>query len=82
MKRLLVAEQWGEFARQVIPANAHPLQRKEMRRAFYAGAQAVMFRVIAALAPEGEPTDEDLLVMSDLERELSEFAEAVIEGRA
>jgi len=82
MKRLLMAEQWDQFARAVIPAGAPPVQRQEMRRAFYAGAQAILFRVIAAFAPEEEPTPEDLQIMADLERELSDFAVAVKEGKA
>jgi hypothetical protein len=77
-----MAEQWDKFARAVVPIGAPPIQRQEMRRAFYAGAQAVMFGVIAAFAPETEPTPEDLQVMDDLERELSDFAVAVKEGRA
>ena len=80
-RRLLMAEQWDQFARAVVPVGAPLVQRQEMRRAFYAGAQAILFRVIAAFAPEEEPTPEDLQIMSDLERELSDFAVAVKEGR-
>jgi len=82
MKRQLMAEQWDQFARAVLPANCATVQRWEMRRAFYAGAQGILLKVIASLAPEGEPTAEDLALMDDLERELSDFAEAVKAGRA
>ena len=82
MKRLLMAEQWDQFARAVLPRDAGATQRQEMRRAFYAGAQACMFGVIAAFAPESEPTEQDLEVMHNLSRELSDFAEAVKAGRA
>lgn len=81
-KRLLMAEQWDQLARSVLTAGTPATQRQEMRRAFYAGAQAILFRVIAALAPDSEPTADDLRVMEDLQRELSDFAEAVKEGRA
>jgi hypothetical protein len=81
-KRLLMAEQWDQFARAVLPRDASPIQKQEMRRAFYAGAQGILFRVIASFAPESEPTEDDLRIMSDLERELSDFAESVKAGRA
>lgn len=82
MKRQLMAEQWDSFARAILPKDASAVQRQEMRRAFYAGAQGILHGVIAAFAPESEPTDEDLQIMADLELELSEFAESVKKGRA
>ncbi len=82
MKRQLMAEQWDSFARAVLPKDAPAVQRQEMRRAFYAGAQGILHGVIMALAPEKEPTEDDLEMMANLERELSEFAELVKQGRA
>lgn len=49
---------------------------------FYAGAQAILFRAIAAFAPETEPTEADLQIMTDVNQELQDFALAVKEGRA
>lgn len=82
MKRQLMAEQWDTFARAYLPSGCSATQRREMRRAFYAGAQGILMKVIASLAPDGEPTTEDLALMDSLERELSDFAEAVKAGRA
>lgn len=82
MKRLLIAEQWDSFARAVLPRDCPSVQRQEMRRAFYAGAQGVLHGVIAAFAPESEPTAADLQIMADVERELSDFSDAVKSGRA
>ena len=82
MKRQLMMEQWDEFARRILPANCSQVQRQETRRAFYAGAQAILFRVIAAFAPEAEPTAEDLQVMEDLDQELRDFAKLIEQGRA
>ena len=53
-----------------------------MRRAFYAGAESILFRVIQSFAPESEPTDADLKIMEDLDQELKDFARAVKERRA
>lgn len=82
MKRLLMAEQWDQFSRSVLPPDAPQDQRREMRRAFYAGAQGVLFRVIEKFAPESEPTEEDLQIMQDVHEELQEFAKLVAQGRA
>lgn len=82
MKRQLMAEQWDQFSRRVLPVDASAVQKQEMRRAFYAGAQSILFRVIQALAPETEPTTEDIQVMEDVHQELQEFAKLVQQGRA
>ena len=82
MKRQLVAEQWDQFARLVLPKEAPADQRREMRRAFYSGAQAILFNVIASLDEEPEPTGEDLRIIDGVGRELEDFAEMVKNGRA
>jgi biotin synthase-like enzyme len=82
MKRQLVAEQWDQFARAVLPPQCSDVQRRAMRRAFYAGANSILFRVLQVLAPEGEPTAADLEMMNDIHRELEQYAEMVKAGRA
>jgi hypothetical protein len=77
-----MAEQWDQFSRAVMAPNCSAIQRTEMRRAFYAGGQAIMFKVMSAISPESEPTPHDLQILSDLFRELSEFADLVKSGRA
>ena len=81
-RRMLMAEQWDQFARSVLHEGIPAIQRQEMRRAFYAGAESILFRVIAAFAPDAEPTADDLAIMDNLDRELKEFAQMVKEGRA
>jgi hypothetical protein len=81
-KRLLMAEQWDQFARAVLQPGTSAIQRQEMRRAFYAGAESILFRVIQSFAPESEPTEADLQIMEDLDQELKDFAQAVKDGRA
>lgn len=79
-----MAEQWDEFARKILPKDLDcpATQRIEMRRAFYGGAQAILFMVIMAFAPEAEPTAEDLQVMEDLDQELKDFGKLIEQGRA
>lgn len=82
MKRMLMAEQWDQFARAVLPKGCSIEQRTEMRCAFYAGAAGILFRVIMAFAPENDVTDDELQIMTDLRDELDQFAEMVKQGRA
>ena len=77
MKRLLMAEEWDKYARGVLPADAPLVQKQETRRAFYAGAQSILFRVIKSLAPDTEPTQADLQMMKNLHQELQDFAASV-----
>lgn len=82
-RRLLMAEQWDQFARAIFANGSFSeIQRREMRRAFYAGAESILFRVIEAFAPETEPTAADMQIMDDLHQELQDFAAAVKAGRA
>ena len=43
-----VEEEWESFARAVLPPNCSTVQRWEMRRAFYAGAWAMLAGVLDA----------------------------------
>ena len=82
MKPQPMAEQWDSFARAVLPEGCPAVQRQETRRAFYAGADALLHGVLQPIAAEGEEaTAEDLDAMANLEKELSEFAELVKKGR-
>ena len=81
-RQQLMAEQWDSFSRAIFDERHGTEQRREMRRAFYAGAESILFRVIQSFAPESEPTEADLQIMEDLDRELKEFAKAVKDGRA
>jgi hypothetical protein len=75
IKRQLVAEQWDQFARAVLPPQCSDVQRRAMRVAFYAGANSILFRVLQVLAPEGE-------MMNDIHRELEQYSQMLKEGRA
>jgi hypothetical protein len=78
MKRQLMAEEWNEFARRVLPDDASLMQRNAMRRSFYAGGYAILFRVIQGFTSDAEPTIEDLELMNDLHDELTTYFAGVI----
>ena len=75
----LLDHQWRSFQDEVIPLAAPELQREEMRRAFYAGAQAVLHTVNDAFA-EGLPAEEVGKVLPAIGVELDRFA-AVVAAR-
>jgi hypothetical protein len=82
IRRLRVAEQWDSFARAVLPIGTPPDQRREMRRAFYAGCEGLLSLVINSLSPDPSATEEDVAIMYDVHAELIEFAAMVKAGRA
>lgn len=50
--RRRLAERWDSFAMAVLTKGAPPIQREEMRRAFYAGAQGFLTAQVVAAAIE------------------------------
>lgn len=60
---------WQSYAREVVPAEASTVQREECRRAFYAGAAAMLSLVFEAVDPHDEDEGENNL--QQLEEELN-----------
>jgi hypothetical protein len=67
----VIGEEWASYQADVVPAEAPSVQREECKRAFYAGAQAMFWAVMAAT----EPDDEDVCVaqLAAIEREMQDF---------
>lgn len=57
--------EWRSFERDVVPANAPPVQREECRRAFYAGAAAMRKAVFDAVDDRDDTRCEDNLKRLD-----------------
>lgn len=76
-----IDEQWLSYRREVIPANAPMIQITESRRAFYAGAEALLSVICGFLEPGTEPTIGDLEKMTAIHNELVQFAADVKAGR-
>lgn len=80
--RKWIEEQWQSYRRDVMPKQVPRVQEIETRRAFYAGAQALMGIVLSNLDESEEPTDEDMNLMTDVVEELKQFGQAVGGGKA
>lgn len=74
-----IAAMWMMFETQVMPLNAPPIQRKEMRRAFYAGAHAMLEECVLAA---GLPQDDAVAVLRSLNNESAAFGAKVAAGGA
>jgi hypothetical protein len=78
----LVADQWADFLKRVVPTDAGPTQLRETRRAFYAGAQCLFVGILNRLESGEEETPADLELMADIEAEFQDFAEKIRGGNA
>lgn len=76
-----IQEQWDLFNSLVIPVNAPPIQKQEMRRSFYAGAQA-MAKIQLAITEKGVSQEQATEILSGCHDEITEFAELLKKGKA
>lgn len=80
---MLIKGQWNSYLDNVLaPTTPGPVQVQETRRAFYAGAQAMLTVLLEILEPGAEATDKDIATMEALDAELRGFGVDVKEGRA
>jgi hypothetical protein len=79
--RQSVSEAWAAFERIVLdPANAAQIQRREMRRAWYAGVSWFLESLTQSLDPGAEPTANDLAYLDSVLAELDAFGERLSRG--
>lgn len=78
----LLESAWQSYRAKVIPPGAPGVQLVESRRAFYAGARALLGSLIAVLGPDQEATESDLAIMDSVQEELDEFRKDVENGKA
>lgn len=76
-----IASQFESYREKVIPREASETQVRETRRAFYAGAQAMM-TICKAVGTDHVSEAEGEQILEDADQELRRFCEDVIEGRA
>ena len=80
--RKRVDEAWRAFEAALLPTTAGPTQRREMRRAFHAGAFCVIDELAGAMSNEDEMTSDDERVMIDLAMERELYLADLKAGRA
>jgi len=68
---------WASYRRDVMPACAGPVQIEECRRAFFAGAAALLCTLDAGLTSGEHATPADVQVLLDVQAELVAEAERV-----
>jgi hypothetical protein len=78
----VIGAAWRDFRLKVIPLDAPQVQVQESRRAFYAGANALLVGIIGMLDPGDDVTTKDLAGMDALAAELEQFARDILEGHA
>lgn len=76
-----IAQQWALFSAAVMPKDAHPVLRQEMRRAFYAGAEAVL-RLQFAVGDKAVSEDAGVAIIEGWHDECRRFAQQVANGAA
>lgn len=68
---------WLSLRRLIISPNAPEMQIKEMRWAFFAGAQHLYASIMTIIEPEEEPTDAELAKMNAIYKELEIFRQEI-----
>lgn len=76
-----IEQEWQELASMIFSPTTPSIQRKEMRRAFYAGAAAI-FNMISTAVDDDTDDDSFIAGIQQWEEEFRQFAEAVQAGKA
>jgi len=69
----LIEAGWTSLRLMAIPLDASAMQLREMRMAFFAGAQHVFGSMMTFMDEGQEPTDRDLERMDKIHQELEAF---------
>jgi hypothetical protein len=78
----MIDKAWRDYELRVLDPLAPEIQRRETKRAFYAGAQAFLGGLLEGLGVGDEPTAPDMRLMDSCVAELEAFAAEVQAGRA
>ncbi len=75
-----IEAQWQSYMKDVVPKEAGATQIRETRRAFFAGAEAMM-NICQAVGTEHVSEAEGAQIMEGAYQELQRFCAGVREGR-
>ena len=73
----LIEAGWVGFDIMTIPETAGPVQRKEMRQAFFAGSLHLFSSIMSIMDDGEEPTYKDMKRLDMIHKELDEFRRAL-----
>jgi hypothetical protein len=73
-----IQAQWEQFEKQVLPANASAIQRRDMEIAFYAGASS-MFRTVEVVSQQF-PENEAVEILKGVDQEIKNWARIVVKA--
>lgn len=80
---MIILQLWMRYRVGAIPPNAPPIQIRDTRRAFYAGAKA-LFNFIGqniTQTPKSGPSQVDINTVNHINKELEAFCELVADGK-
>ncbi|TXM72171.1 hypothetical protein FV226_13155 [Methylobacterium sp. WL12] len=78
----MLSREWDSFVEACDLQHAPEIQRREMKRAFMAGARSYSGLVMRHASGGDEVTETDLAMMEALEVEMAAFLKDVMAGRA
>jgi hypothetical protein len=81
MDKLPLIQAWESYERDVMPHDAGHSQRVETRRAFYAGAQAVL-QMALAIGEDSVSEAQGVFALEVLRQECEAFVGLIREGKA
>lgn len=73
---------WTTYDLAVIADTAGTVQRRECRRAFFAGAAALRKVLLEGVSKGEETTEEDESLLESIDQELQVFQDNMLKGKA
>jgi hypothetical protein len=80
-----VEANWKVFADRMGLAETSETQKREMRRAFFAGGMSIIDMLLTIFDDTGDPddaTDQDLSIMVAIQAEFDQFKRDLVAGKA
>lgn len=77
----MIESQFESYQKDVIPKEASESQVRETKRAFFAGAQAMMI-IFRAVGSDRVSEEDAEKILEDASQELQRFSQAVQDGKA
>ena len=76
-----IQEAWTSYMDEVIPKDAPTIQIQELKRAFVAGAKAIL-EIVTQIGEDDITEDQGVEILESIHEECRTFVKDVLEGRA